>query len=119
MLVMPTRTTERIREQFGRVLVEAMSSGVPVLGTTCGAIPEVIDDAGMIVAEDDAAALGEALRQLLRDEILRERLAKAGRARVEQHYSWEQVARKTYNLFQQVLRGKAATGVTHHVEVAA
>jgi glycosyltransferase involved in cell wall biosynthesis len=119
LLVMPTRTTNRIREQFGRVLVEAMSSGVPVLGTTCGAIPEVIDNAGVIVAEDDAAALGEALRQLLRDEILRERLAKAGRARVEQHYSWEQVARKTYSLFQQVLRGRAATGVTHHVEVAA
>jgi len=119
MLVMPTRTTKRIREQFGRVLVEAMSSGVPVLGTTCGAIPEVLASAGMIVAEDDAAAMGEALRQLLRDETLRERLAKAGRARVERHYSWEQVARKTYSLFQQVLRGKAATGVSHHVEVAA
>jgi len=119
MFVMPTRTTSRIREQFGRVLVEAMSSGVPVLGTTCGAIPEVIDNAGMIVAEDDAVAMGEALRQLLRDDILRERLAKAGRARVEQHYSWEQVARKTYSLFQQVLRGEPATDVTHNVEVPA
>lgn len=119
MLVMPTRTTARIREQFGRVLVEAMSSGVPVLGTTCGAIPEVIDNAGVIVAEDDAVAMGDALRQLLRDDILRERLAKAGRARVEQHYSWEQVARETYSLFQQVLKGKPATDVTHHVEVPA
>lgn len=119
MFVMPTRTTKRIREQFGRVLVEAMSSGVPVVGTTCGAIPEVIDNAGIVVPEDDPAAMGEALRQLLRDEILRERLGKAGRARVEQHYSWEQVARKTYSLFQQVLRGKAAAGVTQQVEVAA
>jgi glycosyltransferase involved in cell wall biosynthesis len=119
MLVMPTRTTKRIREQFGRVLVEAMSSGVPVVGTTCGAIPEVIDDAGIIVPEDDAAAMAEALRQLLGDEPLRERLAQAGRERVEQHYSWEQVARATYTLFRQVLRGKSSTGVTHQIEVAA
>ena len=42
MLVMPTQTTSRIREQFGRVLVEAMASSVPVIGSTSGAIPEVI-----------------------------------------------------------------------------
>jgi glycosyltransferase involved in cell wall biosynthesis len=119
LFVMPTRTTSRIREQFGRVLVEAMSSGVPVVGTNCGAIPEVIDNAGLIVPEGDPAAMAEALRKLLRDEPLRQRLARAGRERVEQHYSWEQVARKTYSLFRQVLKGKTATGVTHHVEVAA
>ena len=119
LFVMPTRTTKRIREQFGRVLVEAMSSGVPVVGTTCGAIPEVIENAGIIVPEGDPAAMAEALRKLLRDGPLRERLAQAGRERVEQHYSWEQVARKTYTLFRQVLRGKAATGVTHHIEAAA
>lgn len=119
ILVMPTCTTRRIREQFGRVLVEAMASGVPVVGSTCGAIPEVIADAGMVVPEGNAGALAEALRQLLRDEPLRERLARAGLERVEQHYSWEQVARKTYTLFRQVLKGKAATGLTRQLEVAA
>ena len=119
LFVMPTRTTRRIREQFGRVLVEAMASGVPVVGTTCGAIPEVIEDAGLIVPEGDPAALAEALLRLLRDEPLRARLAQAGRERVEQHYSWEQVARKTYKLFRQILRGKATTDVTRQVEVTA
>lgn len=119
MLVMPTHTTKRIREQFGRVLVEAMASGVPVVGTTCGAIPEVIDLAGLVVPEGDPCAMAEALRRLLRDEPLRERLARAGRERVEQHYSWEQVARKTYTLFRQVLKEKTAAGLTRQLEVTA
>ena len=106
LLVIPTQTTKRIREQFGRVIVEAMASGIPVIGSTCGAIPEVIGDAGLVFPEGDAEALASALRQLLSDHALRDRLAQAGRKRVEQHYSWELVADQTYELFQQVLRTK-------------
>ena len=106
LLVIPTQTTKRIREQFGRVIVEAMASGIPVIGSTCGAIPEVIGDAGLVFPEGDAEALAGALRQLLSDHALRDRLALAGRKRVEQHYSWELVADQTYELFQQVLRTK-------------
>ena len=108
VLVIPTQTTKRIREQFGRVIVEAMASGIPVIGSTCGAIPEVIGDAGLVFPEGDADALARALRQLLSDDSLRERLARAGRKRVEQHYSWERVADQTYELFQQVLRTHGA-----------
>src|SRR5262249_29118751 len=61
ILVMPTQTTSRIREQFGRVLVEAMASGVAVIGSTCGAIPEVIDNAGIVFAEGDAGELASGL----------------------------------------------------------
>lgn len=114
MLVMPTQTTKRIREQFGRVLVEAMASGVPVIGSTCGAIPEVIQDAGLVVTEGDADALAGAMRRLLFDGKLRERLALAGRQRVESHYSWERVAEMTHELFRQVLRGKSTTAVTQN-----
>ena len=103
LMVMPTETTKRIREQFGRVIVEAMASRVPVIGSTCGAIPEVIGDAGLVFPEGDAGALAGALKQLLSDEGLRERLALAGLERVEQ-YSWERVAEKTYALYQQVMR---------------
>jgi glycosyltransferase involved in cell wall biosynthesis len=108
VLVIPTQTTQRIREQFGRVIVEAMASGIPVIGSTCGAIPEVIGDAGLIFPEGDADALAGALRRLLSDGPLRERLALAGRKRVEQLYSWERVADQTYELFQQVLRANEA-----------
>src|SRR5204863_7711185 len=55
VLVIPTQTTERIREQFGRVIVEAMACGVPVIGSTCGAIPEVIGEAGLAFPEGDGA----------------------------------------------------------------
>ena len=104
ILVVPTETTKRIREQFGRVIVEAMASGVPVIGSTCGAIPEVIDTAGLVVPEGDAMALAEGLRKLLADPELRERLARAGRRRAEEHYTWERVAEQTYDLYQRVLR---------------
>jgi glycosyltransferase involved in cell wall biosynthesis len=102
VMVIPTNTTKRIREQFGRVIVEAMASGVPVIGSTCGAIPEVIDTAGLIFPEGDADALAGALRRMLTDEALRAQLSAAGRTRVEQ-YSWDRVAEKTYDLFQQVM----------------
>jgi len=78
---------------------------VPVIGSTCGAIPEVIGDAGLVFPESDSSALAAAIKQVLADTGLRQRLAMLGRARVEQNYSWEVVAGKTFEFFQQVLRG--------------
>jgi glycosyltransferase involved in cell wall biosynthesis len=103
VMVIPTETTRRIREQFGRVIVEAMACGVPVVGSTCGAIPEVIGDAGLIFPEGDSRALAVALRRILADGALRERLSVAGQERVAQ-YTWDRVAEKTYQLFRQVLQ---------------
>jgi glycosyltransferase involved in cell wall biosynthesis len=103
MLVIPTQTTDRIREQFGRVIVEAMASGVPVIGSTCGAIPEVIADAGLVFPEGDSKALADAIRRLLSDVPLRNRFSQLGRARVEQNYSWDHVAHKTYALYEEIL----------------
>jgi glycosyltransferase involved in cell wall biosynthesis len=110
VMVIPTETTKRIREQFGRVIVEAMASRVPVIGSTCGAIPEVIGAAGLVFPEGNAAALADGLRQILADEDLRERLALAGLARVE-NYSWERVAEKTYALYQQVMTSTSRVDV--------
>ena len=119
MLVVPTQTTNRIREQFGRVLVEAMASGLPVIGSTCGAIPEVIDDAGLIVPEGNSAALAAALRRLLLDCALREELTRAGRRRVMQHYSWDRVADKMHEMFRQILRNEKAAALSQNLEFAA
>jgi glycosyltransferase involved in cell wall biosynthesis len=119
VLVIPTETTKRIREQFGRVIVEAMASGVPVIGSTCGAIPEVIGDAGLVFPEGDADALARTLRRSLADNALRDRLASAGRARVEQHYSWNRVAQQTHELYQRVLKITKAPALNTRRELAA
>jgi glycosyltransferase involved in cell wall biosynthesis len=118
LVVMPTQTTSRIREQFGRVLVEAMAAGVPVIGSTSGAIPEVIDKAGLVTPEGDADALAEALRQLLSNRNLRAQLARAGRDRVEQHYSWERVAEKTYEFYWRILKSRNAPSLDQTLEFA-
>ena len=104
VLIVPTRTTGKIREQFGRVIVEAMAAGVPVVGSTCGAIPEVIGDAGLIFEENNSVKLAAALRKILIDKDLRERFARAGRLRVEQNYTWERVAEKIFALYCHVLK---------------
>jgi glycosyltransferase involved in cell wall biosynthesis len=119
VLVIPTQTTKRVREQFGRVIVEAMACGVPVIGSTCGAIPEVIGDAGLVFPEGDGEALAGALRQVLSDRALRGRLARAGRERVEEHYTWERVAEKTYDLFGQVMRTRKESALHPSFELNA
>jgi glycosyltransferase involved in cell wall biosynthesis len=111
IMVIPTETTKRIREQFGRVIVEAMASGVPVIGSTCGAIPEVIGDAGVVFPEGDVDALAAGISQLLSDEGMRQRFVQAGLARVGK-YSWDTVAEKTYEMYCQVLRKSAKTAMS-------
>lgn len=118
MLVMPTQTTSRIREQFGRVLVEAMASRVPVIGSTCGAIPEVVGNTGLIVPEGDAKELAGAIERLLANADLRAQLARAGRERVEHHYSWSRVADKTYEFYRRVLRMRSAENLDRNLEFA-
>lgn len=103
VLAMPTITTPKFREQFGRVLIEAMACNVPVVGSTCGAIPEVIGEAGIVVAENDAAALANGLRRLIRDTDLRKTLSSAGRRRVQENFTWERVAEQIFSLYEQVL----------------
>jgi glycosyltransferase involved in cell wall biosynthesis len=92
--VVPSRTMRGWKEQFGRVLIEAMACGVPVVGSDSGAIPEVIASAGggLIFPEGDSRRLTDCLRLLLADPPLRRRLADAGAAAVGRLYSYEAVA---------------------------
>lgn len=65
VLVVPSRSIPTWREQFGRVIVEGMAAGVPVIGSDSGAIPEVIDAYGEIFREGDADDLAAKIRALL------------------------------------------------------
>ena len=109
VLVLPSRSRSNWKEQFGRVLVDAMACGVPVIGSTCGEIPNVIGDAGLIFPEGDAAALRDRLRALQNDRSLRRDLAQRGRQRVLDRFTQEQIAQQTYEVYCDVMRPQAAT----------
>jgi glycosyltransferase involved in cell wall biosynthesis len=104
VLVLPSRSRSNWKEQFGRVLVDAMACGVPVVGSTCGEIPNVIGDAGLIFPEGDVAALRDRLRALQNDRSLRRELALRGRQRVLDRFTQEQIARQTYEVYCDVMR---------------
>lgn len=95
LLVLPSRTTPTWKEQFGRVLVEAMASGVPVLGSSSGAIPEVLGDAGAVFPEGDVRALARTIADLLADPSRRTGMSARGRDRAEKRYAWPVWAAQT------------------------
>ena len=102
-LVLPSRTTHVWKEQFGRVLIEAMACKVPVIGSDSGAIPEVIGEAGLIFPEGNADALADRLRRMIASPELRVELARRGLARVQAHYTQERIAQQTLEFYRQVL----------------
>ncbi|HEY4690269.1 MAG TPA: glycosyltransferase [Anaerolineae bacterium] len=103
VLVLPSRTKRNWKEQFGRTLIEAMACGVPVIGSTCGEIPYVIGEAGLIFPEGDVAALRACIQRLMRDAGLRRDLIARGRERILQHYTQKQIALATANVYRAVL----------------
>ncbi|CAN5525241.1 glycosyltransferase family 4 protein [soil metagenome] len=106
VLVLPSRTLPTWKEQFGRVLIEAMSSGVVVVGSDSGEIPNVIGPAGLIFHEGDHAALGAHLQYLLDNPVERARLSRAGRQRVLDCYTMASVAKQTMAVYAQLLKKK-------------
>jgi glycosyltransferase involved in cell wall biosynthesis len=103
-LVLPSVTIPpEHKEQFGRVLVEAMAAGTPVVGSSSGAIPEVIGDAGLVVPERDPAALARALERLLGSADVRASLVARGRERARGRFGWPVVARETLDLYRAAL----------------
>lgn len=103
-LVLPSITTRRWKEQFGRVLVEAMACKVPVVGSSSGEIPNVVGDAGLIFKEGDVKALSKSLDVLLRNEDVREQKALKGFQRVKEMYTWPAVARRLVGVYKEVLK---------------
>ncbi len=95
-LALPSLTLPRWKEQFGRVLVEAMLCEVPVVASDSGELPNVVGDAGMVVPEGDVAALTMALQRLIEDRDLRQHIGVAGRRRALEHYTMAAVARDTW-----------------------
>ncbi len=82
-------------EGYGMAFAEAIAHGLPVIGTTAGAIPEAVPTgAGVLVAPDDARALSAVLRRLIEDAPERTRLAACARASAAQLPTWSEAGRQ-------------------------
>lgn len=94
VLVLPSYATSRWKEQFGLVLAQAMLTGVPCVGSSSGAIPEVIGPGGLVFEEKNVDDLTNALERLIRNEELRRSLGGAGRAFALERYTNNAVAKR-------------------------
>jgi glycosyltransferase involved in cell wall biosynthesis len=95
-------------EAFGLVAAEAMATGVPVVASRTGGLPEVVthDETGLLVPIGDVGALAAAIERGLRDEPLRQRMALAGRQRAERLFSKTTMADNTLRLYRQLFAQK-------------
>jgi glycosyltransferase involved in cell wall biosynthesis len=108
ILCAPSQTTAGWREQFGRMLIEAMACGVPVVASDSGEMPSVVGDAGLVVPEGDVAAWAAAIDRLLGDESLLRAHAARGRERAQERFAWPVVARAHLAFFEMLTEGRAS-----------
>lgn len=100
LFVFPSR-----HEGMPNAVLEAMACGLPVVATRIAGNEELVVDGetGLLIPSENADALRQALEQLLAEAALRQRMGAAGRARVEAHYAWSQIAAQYLSLITQTL----------------
>ncbi len=102
VLAVPSRTRRNWKEQFGRVLVEAMACETCVVGSDSGEIPNVVGDAGLIFREGDERELADRLRKLMDAASLRETLGQRGRQRVLENFTYAKIATDTADFYRRI-----------------
>lgn len=105
IFVLPSINKSGKTEALGVVLLEAMASGCPVIGSNVGGIPDIITDGtnGSLVPEQNPVVLAEKIVALLSDTILAERFRHAGYETVRTRFSWENISRQFSEAYEQVL----------------
>jgi glycosyltransferase involved in cell wall biosynthesis len=111
IFVLPSRTNS---ESFGIAAAEAMALDRAVVASHIGGLPELIEEgvSGLLVPPGDVDALEQALRRLLDDESLRQRLGHAAGKRVRQQFLWQRTCALYQDLFDE-LAPKAELADTH------
>ncbi|MEW6674117.1 MAG: glycosyltransferase family 4 protein [Thermodesulfobacteriota bacterium] len=93
-----------VYEGFGLPAIEAMACAVPVVSTTGGALPEVVDNAGILVPPKNEQALADAIAAIFDNPEQASRLGRAGYKRVQEHFSWNKAAEKTVAAYRETIR---------------
>jgi glycosyltransferase involved in cell wall biosynthesis len=106
VLCAPSQTMSHWREQFGRMLIEALACGVPVIGSDSGEIPYVLADAGQVVGEKDEHEWVRTLNNLLVSHELQQEYIQRGLERVHLNYAWPVVAKQYLQFFEEQLSHK-------------
>ena len=104
VLVVPSETQPNWKEQFGRVITEALACGTSVIGSSSGEIPNLIrkSNGGLIFTEKDASDFANCLRKMITQEGLRRSLGETGRKWVEDEVSLSAVAKRMAATLEQV-----------------
>jgi glycosyltransferase involved in cell wall biosynthesis len=102
VFVLPSVTRPSWKEQFGRVLIEAMACETCVIGSDSGEIPNTIGDAGLTFHESNEQELADRLLYLINDPEARQSLARRGRQRVLDHFTYEKVARERAEFYRRL-----------------
>ncbi len=112
VVVLPSTSAS---ESFGTVLIEAMASGRPVVGSRVGGIPQVIDheETGLLVPPNDPRALADALARILSDTSLATRLATAGLHKAQTTYTTQIQHARYRSLYANMLQQTQSVPVVH------
>ena len=92
-------------EGFGFPLVEMISTGLPVIFSDKASLPELAGDAGLIFSSDDASDLKEKMKELIKNQALREELASNSKLRRDAFFGWDEYAKKLEDLFEEIISG--------------
>ena len=103
VFVLASYKVKKWEEFFGRVLIEAMSCTVPVIGSNSGGISEVIGDSGLIFPEKDELKLANCLLHMHKSKKNRMNIAEMGRKRVVEKYSWDVISEQTMGIYKQLM----------------
>ena len=97
--------TSVVPEGFGRVVIEAQATGVPVVATKVGGIVDIIDDGinGVLAYPKDPASLAEGILRVLRDRPFAQRLIQEARKRVEEKFTLDKMCQQTFAIYEEAI----------------